>query len=245
MAIYIEQPPFLPWLGFCEALFACTTVALYDDVQFTERGWQHRNRIKTANGIAWVTVPVVRNTGQLIRDTRIADEFAPDRVLKAVRLAYARSRYTDEALQVVAPPLSVGHRWLVDLNIDLVTQLAVALGAQADLRLTSEMPQTAAADKTEHLARICAHVNEKELWAGTGTRGYLDTAALGRHHVSVTWNEFANRHPPYVQAWPRQGFVPGLSVLDAACAIGWAGVAVMLRAGLTAYRPTAPTGENR
>ncbi|WP_254407446.1 WbqC family protein [Streptomyces sp. GMY02] len=73
--IYIEQPPFLPWLGFCEALIACTSVALYDDVQFTQGGWQNRNRIKTANGPAWVTVPVVRATGQLIRDTRIADDF--------------------------------------------------------------------------------------------------------------------------------------------------------------------------
>lgn len=236
--IYIEQPPFLPWLGFCEALIACTSVALYDDVQFTQGGWQNRNRIKTANGPAWVTVPVVRTTGQLIRDTRIADGFDVAGLVKTLRLAYGRSPYTEEALQVIEPPLSAGHRWLADLNTDLVTQMALALGSRASLLLTSAMSSTAAEGKTERLARICAAAGEHELWAGSGTRQYLNTAALAEHEITVIWNEFMGRHPRYAQAWPKQGFEPGLSVIDAACAIGWAGVSAMLHAGLSAYRPT-------
>jgi WbqC-like protein family len=243
--IYIEQPPFLPWLGFCEALIACSTVALYDDVQFTQRGWQNRNRIKTASGVAWLTVPVVHNTGQLIRDTEIAEGFDAESVIKAVRLAYGRSPYVDEALHVVHPPLSARHRWLTDLNTELVTRIALALGSRTSLRLTSQMRGTHADDRTERLARICAAAGERELWAGSGTRQYLDTAALAEHKVTVVWNQFAGRHPRYAQAWPKQGFVPGLSVLDAACAIGWAGVAAMLRAGFDAYRPTPSAGEAR
>ncbi|RRR85978.1 WbqC family protein [Streptomyces sp. RP5T] len=243
--IYIEQPPFLPWLGFCEALIGCSTVALYDTVQFTERGWQNRNRIKTAHGVTWVTVPVARRHGQLLRETQIADSFNPTTMLKALRLAYARTPHLEEALQVIAPPLSAGHRWLVDLNLDLVTQLAVVLGAQSTLRLTSEMPIPDTADKNERLAHICAHTGEQQLWAGSGTRQYLDTSALAQHDISVTWNEFTARHPNYTQAWPRQGFAPGLSVIDAACAVGWAGLAVMLRAAFTAYQSTSPRGEPR
>lgn len=243
--IYIEQPPFLPWLGFCEALIGCSTVALYDTVQYTERGWQNRNRIKTAHGVTWVTVPVTRRHGQLLRETRIAESFDPASMLKTLRLAYARTPHLDEALQAIAPPLSAGHRWLVDLNLDLVTQLAVALGTQTTLRLTSEMPHTNTADKNERLVQICAHAEEQQLWAGEGTRQYLDTSALAQHGITVVWNEFAARHPHYVQAWPRQGFKPGLSVIDAACAVGWAGLAVMLRAAFTSHRSTAPLGEPR
>ncbi|MFD5029354.1 WbqC family protein [Streptomyces sp. NPDC058405] len=243
--IYIEQPPFMPWLGFCEALIACTSVALYDNVQFTQGGWQNRNRIKTANGSVWLTVPVVRATGQLIRDTRIADGFDAPSMVKTLRLAYGRSPYTDEALQVIEPALSAGHRWLADLTTDLVTQIALALGSRTSLLLTSQMPSTAADGKTERLAHICAAAGERELWAGSGTRQYLDTVALAEHKITVAWNEFTGRHPRYAQAWPKQGFEPGLSVIDAACAIGWAGVSAMLRAGLSTYRPETPTGEAR
>ncbi|MFD7505403.1 WbqC family protein [Streptomyces sp. NPDC059850] len=241
--IYIEQPPFLPWLGFCEALIACTSIALYDDVQFVERGWQNRNRIKTANGISWITVPVARNTSQLIRDTRIADGFDATTMVKTIRLAYGRSPYADEALQVIEPPLSAGHQWLADLNVALITEIATALGSRASLLLTSCMSATGSYDKTERLARICAAADERDLWAGSGTRKYLDTTALARNGITVTWNEYASRHPRYAQPWVKQGFAPALSVIDAACSIGWAGVSAMLRAGLNDYRTTAPTGD--
>ncbi|WP_254407445.1 WbqC family protein [Streptomyces sp. GMY02] len=159
-------------------------------------------------------------------------------MVKTLRLAYGRSPYTEEALQVIEPPLSAGHRWLADLNTDLVTQIALALGSRASQLHTSRMSSTTADDKSERLARICAAAGEHELWAGSGTRQYLDTTALAEHKITVTWNEFTDRHPRYAQAWPKQGFEPGLSVIDAACAIGWAGVSAMLNAGLSTYRPT-------
>ena len=239
--IYIEQPSFAPWLGFCEALLGCDTVAFYDDVQYSQGGWQNRNRIKTPDGVAWLTVPVVRETGQLIKDTRIAPSFDPDALLRQIRLAYARTAHVDEALNVLRPALTAGHDHLADLNIDLITALATALGSRARLLRTSQMKITAA-DKTERLAQICTAAGERVLWAGSGTRGYLDTGELERHAVSVRWNEFADRHPQYVQAWPRQEFMAGLSVIDAVCALGWAGTAALLRTSFDAYLPHAETG---
>lgn len=32
-----------------------------DDVQYTRHDWRNRNRIKTASGSVWLTVPVVRS----------------------------------------------------------------------------------------------------------------------------------------------------------------------------------------
>ena len=239
--IYIEQPPFAPWLGFCEALIGCDTVALYDSVQYTDGGYQNRNTIKTADGPQLITVPVTRSAGQLIRDTRIAPAFDPDVILRRIRLAYARSPHVDEALNVLRPALGAGHQWLVDLSIDLINQIATALGARARLLLTSEM-KIDCEDRTERLAAICAHAQETVLWAGSGTRQYLDTTALAAHGVEVVWNEFSSRHPTYVQAWPRQGFLPRMSVIDAVCALGWAGTAAMLRTSFDTYLPHAQKG---
>lgn len=243
--IYIEQPPFLPWLGFCEALLGCTTVALYDDVAYTQRGWQNRNRIKTADGTTYLTVPVHHKTGRLIRDTPIAD-FDPTRILKTIQVAYGRAPYTDEALQVIAPPLTAGHRWLADLNLDLITAIATALGSRAHLTPTSALgltPQEQAAGKSERLAAICHRARETTLWAGEGTRTYLDPRELSAHRITVVWNEFPSRHPRYSQTWQRGGFTEGLSVVDAACSIGWPGVAALLATGFDAHRSLSSGGK--
>ena len=34
---------------------------LYDDVQFTKNDWRNRNKIKTTQGVKWITIPVVNS----------------------------------------------------------------------------------------------------------------------------------------------------------------------------------------
>jgi len=47
-----------------------------DTVQFSKNGLQNRNQIKTAQGPAWLSVPVRHQFGQEIRETLIADQKA-------------------------------------------------------------------------------------------------------------------------------------------------------------------------
>ncbi|WP_416975824.1 WbqC family protein [Streptomyces sp. 4F14] len=233
--IYIEQPAFLPWLAFCEALVACDVVALYDDVQFEDGGWQNRNRIKTKTGTQWITVPVVKKHGQLIREARIADAFAPETLLRTLRMAYGRTAFFDETMDVLAPPLNAGHLFLADLNAEILHRIRDALGARCDLRSTSGMalPPTG---RIERIATVCERTGQFVLWAGSGTRGYLDTAPLTRAGITVLWNEYAPRHPVYPQTWAFRGFMPALSVVDAACNLGWAGLRTLLLDEFTTYR---------
>ena len=59
MVIGILQPGYLPWLGFFEQMYRSDVFVIYDDVQYDKEGWRNRNRIKTANGAQWLTVPVL------------------------------------------------------------------------------------------------------------------------------------------------------------------------------------------
>jgi WbqC-like protein family len=233
--IYIEQPAFLPWLAVCEAMLACDVVALYDDVQYEDGGWQNRNRIKTKTGVQWITVPVVKQHGQLIRDVRIADSFDPSTLLRTLQMAYGRTAFFAETMAVLNPPLLAGHRLLADLNADVLCHLRDALGADCELRRTSAMPLPTTG-RIERIVRVCQHTGQSILWAGSGTRGYLDTAAVDAAGITVAWNDYYERHPVYPQTWARSGFVAALSVVDAACNLGWSDLRTRLLAELTTYR---------
>jgi WbqC-like protein len=233
--IYIEQPAFLPWLGFCEALIRCDVVALLDDVQFTQRGWQNRNRIKTPNGVQWLTVPVTASLRTYVRDVRVSRDFDGRRICGRLHHAYARASHHDEVLAAIDHTLSKRHDWLVDLNHELLEVIRAAFGSKAMIIRTSELARRESRDKVERISNICHALDDCDLWAGMGTSGYVTAAQLAALGVSVTWNKFAGRHPTYAQVWPRQGFIPGLSVVDAACSLGFAGTAAMLRASLDAF----------
>src|SRR5207253_5645114 len=59
----VLQPSYLPWLGYFAQVQRSDVFVIYDDVQFDKHGWRNRNRIKTAQGAQWLTVPVC-TTGQ-------------------------------------------------------------------------------------------------------------------------------------------------------------------------------------
>ncbi|GAA1889769.1 WbqC family protein [Asanoa iriomotensis] len=233
--IYIEQPPFLPWLAVCEAMLACDVVALYDDVQYEDGGWQNRNRIKTRAGVQWVTVPVTKKHGQPIRDVRIADAFDPTALLRTLQMAYGRTAFYAETMTVLTPPLLAGHTLLADLNADVLRHLRDALGASCELRRTSSMP-VPATGRIERIIAVCRHTGQTTLWAGSGTRGYLDTDTVDSAGITVRWNDYYARHPVYPQTWARNGFIPALSVVDAACNLGWADLRTRLLSDFGRYR---------
>tara|TARA_Y100000780_G_scaffold41535_1_gene33544 strand:+ start:81 stop:389 length:309 start_codon:yes stop_codon:yes gene_type:complete len=56
--VAIHQPEYLPWLGFFKKMMNSELFVFLDDAQFRKKGWQNRNRIRTKNGTALLSIPV-------------------------------------------------------------------------------------------------------------------------------------------------------------------------------------------
>ena len=56
--IGIHQPEYLPWMGFLNKLSNSDVFVILDNVQYRRNYFQNRNRIRTATGWSWLTVPV-------------------------------------------------------------------------------------------------------------------------------------------------------------------------------------------
>src|SRR2546428_5369392 len=94
MKVAIHQPQYLPWLGYLAKWAADDVFVFLDTVQYEKNGWQNRNRIKTAAGPQWLTVPVHARLGTPI-DAVGVDTAQPwrERHLRAIENAYARAPY--------------------------------------------------------------------------------------------------------------------------------------------------------
>ncbi|MSS70936.1 MAG: hypothetical protein EXS64_05545 [Candidatus Latescibacteria bacterium] len=58
MTVAIHQPQYLPWLGYFDKMDRADVFVLLDNVQYKKNEFINRNRIKTAAGWQWITVPV-------------------------------------------------------------------------------------------------------------------------------------------------------------------------------------------
>ena len=57
--IAISQSNYLPWKGYFDMISSVDEFVLYDEAQYTRRDWRNRNRIRTDQGLHWLTVPVL------------------------------------------------------------------------------------------------------------------------------------------------------------------------------------------
>jgi hypothetical protein len=56
--IAICQSNYIPWKGYFDMINRADEFVLYDDMQYTRRDWRNRNKIKTANGLIWLSIPL-------------------------------------------------------------------------------------------------------------------------------------------------------------------------------------------
>ena len=57
MILTAHQPVYLPWLGLFHKIALADLFISFDQVQYQIYDWNNRNRIKTARGSIWLTVP--------------------------------------------------------------------------------------------------------------------------------------------------------------------------------------------
>jgi hypothetical protein len=56
--VVVLQSNYIPWKGYFDLIHDADEFIFYDDVQFTKNDWRNRNKVKTAKGAEWMTIPV-------------------------------------------------------------------------------------------------------------------------------------------------------------------------------------------
>ena len=209
--VAILQPSYLPWLGFFDQVRAVDIFVYYDSVQFDKNGWRNRNKIKTASGAEWLTVPVKRahHSIQAIQDTEIAIEHGWGRKhLKTLIEAYAKAPYRDLYLPSLQDIICKKHTKLVDLIYELNTKIFEWL--EIDTKIVRSSDLVAEGDRNERLINICRQIGATNYFSGNSAHNYLDTPSFSAAGIQVTWQEYS--HPIYRQLHGE--FLSHLSIVD-------------------------------
>jgi hypothetical protein len=210
--VAIVQSSYIPWKGYFDLIRAADEFILLDDVQFTRRDWRSRNRIKTKDGPAWLTIPVHTKGKylQTIAETTVSDAEWAHRHWQTIRGAYARVPYFEAYADAfaglyAAPP---GER-LSDINRAFIDALCVALGITTRISWSSEYHPVEG--RNERLIDLCVKAGATEYLSGPAARGYVDEAAFAAAGVSVVFADYGG-YPEYPQPYPP--FDHAVSALD-------------------------------
>jgi hypothetical protein len=210
--IAIVQSCYIPWKGYFDLIRQADLFVLYDCVQYTPRDWRNRNRIKTPQGLHWLTIPMQQHAqDQRISDMRAADGHWRELHWETIRRHYARAPYFKE----YAPALeqlfhSCDHTALSDINLHFLTGLNTLLGIATPLHLLRQ-PLAAHDDATQNLIAVCQRHKATRYLSGPSARAYLDEGALAAHGIGLTWMSYGH-YREYPQLYPP--FDHSVSVID-------------------------------
>jgi len=209
MLVTIHQPNFLPWPGFFHKWMIADAMILLDTVQYEKNEWQNRNRIKTAQGVQWVTVPVQYRYPQKINEVTVADRRWPRKLCGSIEQAYARAPYLKTYWPELRDILNEPYGLLRDLNVALIRAVGGFLRCRSPLSIASDL-HVDNPDPTRRLLELCAAVDADAYLSGQEGRGYLEAEAFARSGVTLYFQQV--KAAKYTQL--HGDFASHLSVLD-------------------------------
>ena len=212
MKVAIMQPTYLPWVGYFQLMSAVDIFIVLDNVQFSKRSWQQRNKIKTKNGLKWLTVPVISKgkRNQLIFEVEIDyNNKFPYNHISIIKENYHKAPHFDQFSEIIFNTLNKNHKYLSKLTIELISLIKDILQIKTTIKLSSEfkLPGT----KDELLANLCHEVGASEYVSAPGSKVYLSDSKYFKT-LDININYFDYNVINYNQL--HGDFVSHVSVID-------------------------------
>ena len=211
--VAILQSNYVPWKGYFDIIRNVDTFIFYDSVQYTKNDWRNRNKIKTPNGVEWLTIPVEFKTlGQRINETNIAKTDWNVKHWKTLSNNYAKAPCFKELKDVfedIYMSRLANVKNLSEINFTLIKSICEILHVDTELVWDSDLGLIEG--KTERLVDLCKKTNASEYISGPAAKDYLDESLFSGEKISVKWMDYSG-YKEYKQLFPP--FEHGVSILD-------------------------------
>jgi len=210
--IAIIQSCYVPWKGFFDLIGRCDEYVIFDSAQYVKHHWHNRNRIKTAKGVEWLTIPVISKGRyeQRIDEVEIEKPWA-EKHWRAFELAYRRAPYFETYAQKVRGWYEQAdkQRRLSEVNIIFLQEIAHLLGLKT--RIVRDTVYPSFGTKTARLLAIIRGAGADRYLSGPTAKAYFDEPMFATAGITVEWMSYEGyREYPQLHG----GFEHAVSVLD-------------------------------
>lgn len=213
MKLAIMQPYFFPYIGYFQLINAVDEFVIYDNIQFTRKGWINRNRILVNQKDDYISLPLKKDSDFLNVNQRfLSDTWPFDRkkMLNRILELYRKAPQFEPTFVLFEKCLMMDEMNLFDfihngLNeilkyLSITTKLTVSSTIEIDHQLKSE----------EKVLAICKAQNANTYINPIGGIELYSKERFERNGINL---QFQKSNPiNYFQY--KNEFVPWLSILD-------------------------------
>ncbi len=208
--VAIVQSNYIPWKGYFDLINVVDEFILYDDVQYTKNDWRNRNKIKTENGLLWLTIPVRYEYPQTIKDTKISYVKWNIKHWKTICQYYSKAKYfTDYKDYFEELYLESNEIYLRQINYRFLSKICELLGIKT--KISWSMDYELKKGRMVRLIDLLKQAGATEYISGPAAKGYINEALFSAEGMLLKYMDYSG-YPEYNQLFPP--FEHAVSIID-------------------------------
>lgn len=230
MILTAHQPVYLPWLGLFHKIALADTFVSFNQVQYLPKDWNNRNRIRTASGPIWLTVPVLTSghREKKINEIEINNSVTWRRKhWKSILLNYKSAPYFAPYESFFEDTYARDWQYIAELNDYMLRWFLETLGIEVTFLDAADFDFQGV--KNGLVLDMCKQLKSAVYIFGELGEDYADTVSFKEAGIDVIFQKYT--HPVYAQL--HDPFTSHLSILDLLFNCGDKSLEVLMNGNLT------------
>jgi hypothetical protein len=164
---------------------------IYDQMQYTKNDWRNRNKIKTNNGVEWLTIPVrIKSLYQKINETKIFDDKWSKKHKATLITNYGKAKCFNETKDFVFDLYDQTSKvkFLSEINYIFIKSISEYL--KIDTKITLSTNYNLIDGKTERLVDLCLQANATHYISGPSAKNYIDEELFIYQNIKLEWMDY-------------------------------------------------------
>jgi len=152
------QPYFLPYIGYWQLIHSVDIFVVYDNIEYTKKGWFNRNRILEADHDRLFTIPIKKDSDYLPVDQRFLSEDSYkeiNRILRMIEFNYRKAPHFSIVYPVIEKCFKFPEKNLFEYIYYSINLVRNYLGIDTKIVISSKVEIDHSLKAEEKILAIC------------------------------------------------------------------------------------------
>ena len=206
------QPYFLPYIGYWQLLNAVDKFIVYDNIQYTKKGWINRNHFLQNGKSSLFTIPLKKDSSSLnIQQRTIANSYNRIKIARQFKSAYHQAPFFSDALPTIEKIIHSDEENLYHYLLTSIKHICTYLKIDTSKIVTSSHISIDHSLKSEKkVLSLCHELGANEYYNPIGGIELYDKEHFATQHINL---QFLKTQSIQYQQFNNK-FVPWLSIVD-------------------------------
>lgn len=212
--VAIMQPYFLPYIGYFQLINAVDEFIIYDNIQFSKKGWFHRNRLLQNGKDEYFTLPLKKDSDFLdVKERFLSEswESEKDKILRKIRENYRKAPFFEATFPLIEAIFNFKNTNLFEFSFNSLKTLCKWLDIKTAFIISSTLDIDHGSLRGE--AKVVALCKASHATHYVNPIGGLELYNRTNFENSNLELSFIKSKPIVYQQF-NESFVPWLSILD-------------------------------